>query len=218
MADETDILFKEVEDDLREDQAKKLWATYGKYFVGAAVVVVIGVAAFQGWKSYDLDQRQAAGETFSAAQKLVDEQKTEEALNAFSAIAEQNGGYAMLARFRVAALQEKAGDLAGAVSSYVELANDTSLSAYYNDMAVILGGFVELDADGASPTLIDRVNTLTDAANPWRHSAREILGLSALQNGDSTKAAEFFKAISDDATAPQGIKARASELLTIIGR
>lgn len=217
MADESDILFREVEDDLRQDQANKLWSTYGKYIVGAAVVAVIGVASFQGWKSYDLGNRQAAGETFAAAQKLVEDQKSEEALQAFSAISAESGGYAILARFRVAALESDGGDLDAAISTYKTLADDSSLSSYYQNMAVILGAFTELDSNNAEAPLIERVAKLTDGTNPWRHSAREILGLSALQSGDTTKASEYFKAISDDATAPQAIKARTSEMLTIIG-
>lgn len=217
MADESDILFQEVEDDLRQDKANKLWSTYGMYIVGIAVAAVVGVASFQGWKSYDLSSRQAAGETFAAAQKLIEEQRSEEALQAFSDISNESGGYAILARFRVAALHSSGGDLSAAIATYKTLADDSSLTPYYQDMAVILGAFVELDSNDSGVQLIEKVGTLTGETNPWRHSAREILGLSALQSGDIGKASEYFQAITDDATAPQTIKTRTSEMLTILG-
>lgn len=217
MADESDVLFKEIEDDLRHDKANKLWATYGNYVIGAAVALVIGVASYQSWKSYDLNQRQAAGEAFTAAQKLVEEKKPEEALKAFESIANEGGGYAVLARFRTAGLLNSNGDLAGAVANYQQLADDQDISSYYRDMAVVLGAFVELDDGAASGALVGRAGTLDNPLNPWRHSAREILGLSAFKNGDKTKASSYFKTIADDATAPQAIKSRASEMLTIVG-
>ncbi len=216
MADESDVLFQEIEDDLRQDKANKLWATYGKFIVGAAVALVIGVASFQGWKSYDQNQRRAAGEAFTAAQQLAADEKPQEALQAFQAIANENGGYAMLARFRTAALKNEGGDLAGAISSYQLLADDADLSPYYRDMAIILGALAELDDSGANSTLIARVGAIDTALNPWRHSAREILGLSALKNGDTEKASSYFKTLADDATAPQAIKSRASEMLMIL--
>ena len=66
VADESDVLFQEIEDDLRQEQTNKLWTDYGKYIVGAALALVIGVAGFQGWKNYDLEKRQVAGETFAS--------------------------------------------------------------------------------------------------------------------------------------------------------
>jgi len=217
VADESDVLFKEIEEDLRHDQANKLWATYGKYFVGAAVGVVIAVAAFQGWKAYDLQNRQAVGEAFAAAQTLVSDKKIDEAITAFAKISTESGGYSLLARFRTAALKSDGGDLTGAIATYKSIADDDGITTYYRDMATVLGAFAELDG-GGSPNgdLIKRAGMLNDATNPWRHSAREILGLSSLKSGDTSKAVEFFNAIADDATSPPSIKARTEEMLKII--
>jgi hypothetical protein len=122
----------------------------------------------------------------------------------------------MLAKFRSAALMSESGDLVGAINNYRLLANDHRASTYYKDMAVVIGAFAELNAKDSDATLIAQVTSLDDGRNPWRHSAREILGLSALKNGDKSKASAFFKAIYEDATAPKEIKDRASEMLTIV--
>ena len=216
MADETDVLFQEIDDDLRQDQASQLWANFGKYIVGAAVALIISVASFQGWKSYDLKQRQAAGEAFASAQKLVLNQNPDEALKAFTEISALGGGYSLLAKFRSAALMSKNGDLRGAINNYSQLANDQKSSPYYRNMATIIGAFTELDSKDDDATLIDQATFLNDAKSLWRHSAREVLGLSAMKNGDKSKAATFFKAIAEDATAPREIKDRASEMLIIV--
>ena len=77
VADESDVLFQEIEDDLRQEQTNKLWTDYGKYIVGAALALVIGVAGFQGWKNYDLEKRQVAGETFASVQHLIADKKSD---------------------------------------------------------------------------------------------------------------------------------------------
>ncbi|MEE8534520.1 MAG: hypothetical protein V3S45_00650, partial [Kiloniellales bacterium] len=59
---------------------------------------------------------------------------------------------------------------------------------------------------------------LTADANPWRHSAREISAVLAFRSGDREKAVELFTGLAKDASAPEGIRARAGEMLAAIGR
>jgi len=95
---------------------------------------------------------------------------------------------------------------------------DENVNPYYKGIAVIVGSFAELDAKDGDTTLIDQTGAFNNATSPWRHSAREILGLSALKNGDRSKAAEYFKIITEDATAPKETKDRADEMLTIVSK
>ena len=72
---EDDILFEEIDDELRHDQANKLWQAYGQYVIGLAVAIVVGVGGYQAWRSYDLSTRQASGERFAAAMTLATDNK-----------------------------------------------------------------------------------------------------------------------------------------------
>ena len=42
-------IFHEVEEDLRRDQAAAIWNKYGNYIIGAALLLVLAVAAHWGW-------------------------------------------------------------------------------------------------------------------------------------------------------------------------
>ncbi len=68
---EDDILFEEIDDELRHDQANKLWQAYGQYVIALCVAIVVGVGGYQAWRHYDLTTRQAAGERFAAAMTLA---------------------------------------------------------------------------------------------------------------------------------------------------
>ncbi len=220
MADQpNDALFQEIDDELRQEQLHKAWKAYGKYVSAAALVLVVGVAGFQGWRSWDINARSAEGERFAAAVGLAAAANTEQALAAFQGIADEaGGGYAMLARFRVAGLLAKSGDAAGAAGAYVGLADDSSLNAVYRDMAVVLGAMQELNSIGVGGPLVGRIAAIDTEDNPWRHSAREISALVALAKGDTSGAHDLLSGLSTDATAPSGIRSRAAELLTIIGK
>jgi len=216
VADENNALFKEIEEELRQDKADQLWKTYGSYVVGAALAIVVGVAAFQGWQTYDTKQRIARGEAFDAARALISK-NPDDAIAAFEKIADGNSdGYAQLARFREAGLLSTKGDHAGSAKAYEGLSKLDGLAQQYRDLAVILGAMQELSGSVSDAPLTARLDTLLDGKNPWRHSAREALGIAALKSGDKTKAKMHFKTLADDATTPRGLAQRAGEMLKAI--
>ena len=49
--------------------------------------------------------------------------------------------------------------------------------------------------------------------NPWRHSAKEIIALSALQAGDNKRGISLLKDIISDATTPKNTVTRLKEFL-----
>ena len=218
MADEQDVLLREIDEDLKQERLEKLWNTYGNYAIAGALALVIGVAGTKAWQSYDLDQRMQQGERFAAASKLVSDGKTEDALSALQMLGKDaNAGYAMLARFQAAALTGKQGDAAGAASMYGALADDGGLADVYRNLAVVLGALQELDAGKGGSKLVIRADGLAKSENPWRYNAREVQALAALSNGDMKVAGEIFKELAETAGAPGGVQARAREMLAITG-
>ena len=216
---EDDILFREIDEDLRQDEFQKLWKAYGKYTLAGVVVLVLGVAGFKGWQSYDISARKALGVRFQSAADLVTAGNTDEALKMFFEIAEDGGGYQMLARFNQARIYARQGDAGGAAAAYRALVGDGAIDSLYRDLAVILGAYQELNDPGADlPALAKRLERLRAENSPWRYSAGEISGLLARRAGDRAKAKELFQGLANDPRAPQGVRARAQEMLSIIGK
>ena len=210
-------IFREIEEDLRRDRAERLWKKYGSYVVGGALGFVLTVAAYIGWQKYAEGQRLADGERFAAALQQVRPGAEAGAADALSLVAQESGaGYAVLARLREAALRAEAGEAAGAIAVYDALAADDGVDPLFRELALLLSVMRQMDG-GDAATLIDRLAPLTAADNPWRHSALEISGVLAFRSGDRGRAREVFTRLSDDATTPQGLRARATEMLAILG-
>ena len=218
MADTTpESILREIDEELRQERYLKLWKLYGNYVIGAALALVIGVAGYQGWRSYDLKTRLAQGEQFAAAIKLAKADQRDAAARAFATLAsEAKSGYALLARFQEAALLARRGDRNGAAAAYREVATDDGVDPIYRDLAEVLQTLLEMDNVDASK-LIERLAPLTADGNPWRHSARELTAVLAGRGGDREKARTLFAGLANDPSAPQGIRARASEMLAILG-
>jgi hypothetical protein len=213
-------IFREIDEELKQEQYTKLWQDYGKYIIAIAVAVVLAVGGFQGWIKYQVAKRAEESQQFARAVSLVVEEKPKDAAALFAQLAETAGaGYAVLARFHRAALRVKSGDVAGAVVIYDALATDGSVEAPLNGAALVLSVLHGMDIGGADHSaLMGRLEPLMNKDGPWRHSARELTGLMILKSGDRAKARLHFQALADDVDAPQGLRARAAQVLAVIGK
>ena len=215
---EQDSLFKEIDEDLRHERYSKLWKNYGNYFIGGAVVLVAAVAGFQAFQTWNQNRLERDGDTFASALRAIQESRTDDASRLFSGLIEDGSrGYALLARLNASALLARNGDAAGAAAEYLKISEDSGVDRIYRGLALVLATLTEMDI-GDPQTLIDRVQPLTQASDPWRHSAREISALLLRRKGDMTRAGQLFKELADDPTAPAGIRARAAELAAITGK
>ena len=86
-------------------------------------------------------------------------------------------------------------------------------------MAVVLGAVQELNIAGTDwADLEKRLEPLMADSSPWRFSARELTGLLAKRSGDTAKAKKLFSGLAEDRIAPQGIRNRAREMLSLLGK
>lgn len=209
-------IFQEVDEELRRENFAKLWARYGKYVIALAILLVLATAGLTQWRQYQRHQREAEGARYVAAMNMARQGKEQDAAAAFTAIARQaGGGHAMLARFEDAALKARAGDVDGAVAAYTALAADGSIEPIYRDVATLLAAQYGLKS-GDPKAIIAKLAPLTSFDNPWHPSALELTALAELKSGDRAAARATYQRIADDLGAPQGLRARATEMLTAL--
>lgn len=213
-------LFREIDEEMRQERFEKLWQSYGKYAMGIGVVLVLAVVAWKSWDHYIVSQRQEQSLQFSNANKLLAEGKKTEAAARFASLAQEgSGGYKTLARFHQAALRADSGDQAGALSIYDALAKDASLDGAMREAADIFAVTLGLDDATADIGKFNaRLAPLMAEGGSWRHAARELAGLIALRQSDSKLAREHFQKIADDPAAPQGMRARAVQILAVVSQ
>lgn len=214
----TDLLIKEVDEDLRQERLDKLWKKHGTLVSAVAVGIVLAVAAYQGWTAWDVKQRQESSLRYSEAGMLFEQGRKDEAAEVLGQLQKDGTkGYRVLAEMRLADLRQQQGDFAGAAAIYQRLAGDSAVDRVYRDMAAIRAAYLTLDS--VDPAALDKsMEPLAVESSSWRHSAREIQALAALRRGDAARAAELYAKIAEDAAAPQGLRARAAEMMAATGQ
>jgi hypothetical protein len=211
-----DSFFREVNEELRRDQAKALWERFGPAVIGLAVAVVLGTAAYVGWEYWVETRANKSGDDFSAALQLANSGKSDEALAAFDALEKDGyGAYPVLARMRAATVLFEKGDFAGAVKEFDEVANDSSIPGSIRDLARLRAALILVD-NGSYDEVSARAEPLIADTNTMRHSAREALGLSAWKAGKTKDALALFDQIASDDGAPRNLRQRATLMSELI--
>lgn len=173
-------VFREVDDDLRREQLKRLWQRYGKFVIAAAVLVVVAVAVSVILTSISEGRAAADADRFYAASALEEAGDFEGAREAFIALREDGtGGYPLLAEFHLATIEAATGNDAAAVAAFDAIANDPSVDRGFRDVAAIRAAMVLLDTASYNE-LSARLAPFNVDGNPFRFLAIELLAISAI--------------------------------------
>jgi hypothetical protein len=204
-------IFREIEEELRRDNLLKLWQRYWKHLAAVAAAALLVAGGVVAWREHQASERQAQAARYSSALALIRDGKEADAARAFGVLAQEGGGYGVLAGFEQAELLAKSGDRKGAVAAYDRLAASSGIDAEFRDLAVLLSVMHGLPEEDAK-TAIERLSPLTASGNPWRTSALDLTAAAKLKSGDRDGARAIYKQLADDLTAPQALRARAAEL------
>jgi hypothetical protein len=213
-------IFQEVDEEVRRERLEKLWQRYGNLVIAACVVVVAAVGAWRGYEWWQDKKAAESGAAFENAVTLAEAGKHQEAEAAFAKLAaDGSAGYRPLARLREAAELARA-DKSAAVKAYDEIAADRTVGQAIANLAALRSGFLLVDTAPYSE-IRARLEPLTAADKTFRHSARELLALSAWKSGDMTAARQCTDMIITDPQSPEGSRNRAgvlSELISASGK
>lgn len=200
-------LIREVEEELRSDRMRKLWAQYGPWIIAAAVAVVLAVGINEGWAWWQNSTAAKSSDQFYAALELADGTDTAAATAALDKVAaEGSGAYPVLAKFREASLLARDGKMDEAAAAYDALAQQQQ-NAHLRDLAYVLAALALVDK-GDVAQVEQRVAGLVAGNNPLRNMAREALGLVKYKAGQLDAARADFQSILDDQAVSREMSSR----------
>lgn len=206
-------IFREVDEDIQRDRLAEFWGKYSIVVYGLALAIVVGAAIFAYVRHHKQAQAEAAGALYEAAETLAVQKQPEAAARAFDQMAlNAPQGYRILARLRAA---EETGvtDRAGAVKAFDLIAAEPGLDPLLVDLARLRAGLLRVD-EADKTELEQRFTALLNG--PFRHSARELLGLAALKRGDYESAGKYFDQVVVDPNAPANLRQRVQAFLSLV--
>ena len=208
-------LFDEVDEEIRRDQLKRLWDKYSIFIIAGALLIIAGVGGWRGYQYLEAKKAAEAGAAFDKAVELSEANKHTEAETAFNDLAAKApSGYRMLARLRAAA-EVASHDPKAAAKLYDDIAADRSIGAEQHDLARIRAAGLLVDSAPYSE-MLQRLESSTGPEATFRHTARELLALSAWHANDAAAARKWLDLIANDGETPPSLRSRAEAMQALL--
>ena len=206
-------LFQEIDDELRQDKASRLWRVYGKYVVATAIVIIISVGGYKFWQQKQLDDGEKASIAYEAAlarsasgdHKGAIDQLNEEEIGIVA-------GYAALSQMQKANLAMKINDFEAALITFKDIAENDNYPQSIKEWASFRYATVRVEKQIDSNALAD-LDSLIATDSPWRFLAKEIKAIKEIETGNKSEAKVIFSELADDENAPERLRVRAAEFL-----
>ena len=216
-------IFDELNEDLRAERARRIAQRYGLLGGVVLLLVLAAVGGWEGWKWHERQLAAAASVPYMEAMRAADAlppgnnpARLPDA-DAFAKVAATApAGYRTLAQLREAALRWDAGDTAAALALWDAVSREDGAGAQLRDLGSLL--WAQHSVDKGDPAAIAaRTAKLEVAGNPWRPLAQEVDALVALRQDDKERATRLLRAVLADPYAADGLRGRASGLLSLLG-
>lgn len=208
-------IFREVDEDVRRDEAVKFWGKYQTLLIVAGVIVALSAGGYRLYDNWRMKQAEAAGATFEQALILSRDNKGAAAEAALAGVAATApAGYRALAALRLAGEAGRR-DAAAGVRAFDTLAADPQLDPLMQAVAKIRAAMLVVDTADFKE-VARRLEPLAGQGAPFRHTARELLGLAALKASDFATAGKWLDQIVTDTQAPQALQDRAQAMLGLV--
>jgi hypothetical protein len=208
-------IFTEVDEDVRREELAKLWKKYQNLIIAAVFLVIAAVA---GWRGYDYWQGVKAGEAgaaYDAAARLAGEGKHDEAEAAFAKVAaEGTAGYRALAQLRAAGETASRDPKAGA-AAFDRVAGELTGQPVFSELASVRAAALLIDTANYNE-MVARLEPLAQPSGTFRHTARELLALSAWRNGDNAASRRWVEMTKIDPDTPSGVRSRLEVLAALL--
>ena len=203
-------IIDEINEEIKQERMKALFAKYGKVVLGFAAAVVSIVVAIQGYGIYQGSVRAKAATAYFNA---LGESEIGNALA--DASSDLSGGYQMLAKFVTAAELVSQSNQSEAYDIYAALAGEASLSEVYRHFAA-MQAVINAPEDIATDELAALVGPIADKPGPTQGLALELMADLALRDGDINAAKENLTKISELQDIPNGLRQRAATLALVL--
>ena len=216
-AAQDDVLLREVDDAVRQDQYAEAAQRYGRPI---AIAVIIGLALFGGYLFWDNRQKAAQEKDSEALVSALDQVERGNLGSASTAldpiIADGGDGVQAAAQMLKAGIAMEQAKPDEAAKLYDTVAANGDAPQAMRDLATIRG--VTARYDRMRPVdVVAKLKPLAVPGNPWFGPAGEIVAMAYLDQGKSAEAGTLFAAIAKDKNTSETLKSRTRQMAGLLG-
>ncbi len=214
--DFTDVFFKEVSEDVQNDNLKAFWKKYGVQIVAFVAICLTIAVSFETIKHWRDKQNQQWSNAFAYTQLLQQQGNFEDSLKALEQLSRKgNAIYSDLARMETINIlfsQNKQEDALKKLEEFISSAHNDKLK---NIALMKLASYKadELSSDDLSQLL----KPIFDNDNSsWQPEANELIAAVLLREGKNQQAIKIYQDIVGAININDTLRARAQNMLSVL--
>ena len=212
-----EVLLREVDEAVRQDQLSNFATNYGKPLIAA---VVLGLAGFGGYLYWERQQEAAMESDSEALVAALDQIEAGNLGTGSTAldplIADGNPGAQAAARMLKAGVALEQGKVSEASELFAAVAADENAPPAMRDVANIRA--VAATYDTMKPAdVIARLKPLAVPGKPFFGSAGELVAMAYLDQNKTKEAGALFASIAKDENVPEGLRPRSRQMAGLYG-
>jgi len=216
-AAQDDVLMREVDDAVRQDEFATLANRYGRPLLA---LLVVGLLAFGGYLYWDHRQDQAREKQsealISALDKMQSGQMEEATSTLDGVIADGGDGARSVATMLKAGLAEQSGRDGEAATLFAEVSSDADAPQELRDLATLRE--VAIRFDRMKPDdVVARLKAMAVPGSPYFGSAGELVAIAYMEQGKRKEAGALLGEIAKDDTVPETLRSRTRQLAGLLG-
>lgn len=216
-AAEQDVLLREVDDALRQDEMSGAFKRFGLPMGIGVLAILLGLGGYLWWDGNRKSSASERGEQFTMALDEIEHRQLAEGDKALAALgAGSSPGTRAAANMMRGGVALEQGKRDEAAKLFAQVAADGAAPQPYRDLATIREVAVKFDSLPPQQ-VIDKLKPLAVPGNAWLGSAGELLGIAYLKQGRNDLAGPLFASIARDKNAPETLRARARQMAGLLG-
>lgn len=210
----TDAFIQEVNEDVKNDNLKKLWDKYGLFIVLFVVIAVTAAVSFETIKSWRDAKYQAQTENYLMA--LQPSENYENTLKALEKIAASNNGiYSELARIQIATVLFEQGKNSEAEIMLKSIADNDELNSRIRNLAALKLATYKIDT-ATRAEMQELLQPVIDADDSWSPLATDLLAMVAIRDGDTETARTLYTSLLENGNISDNFKSRIQDMLSTL--
>ena len=211
--DFTDVFFKEVSEDVHNDNLKAFWKKYGVQVVAFTALCLTIAVSFETIKHWRDLQNQRWSNAFAYAQVLQTQGKQEDSLKALQDIADNgNAIYADLAAMKKINILFEQGNKDAALTALSDFIKNAHNDKFKN-AALLKLAYYKIDTAGA-----DEITALLKPldGSVWEAEAKELIALTLLRENNVSDALAIYQGIIALPNINDILRARAQNMISVL--
>lgn len=216
-AAQDDILMREIDDAVRQDDYARFAKTYGTPILALLIVALLAFGGYLFWQSRQEAAMEASSENLVAALDQYDAGNLDSAAEQAAAVAaDADGGTAATALMLQAGIALQNEKPQEAAELFGQVATSEDAPPALRDLALIRE--VAATYDRREPDeVIAKLKPLAVPGNAYFGSAGELVAMAYLEKGERQQAGTLFGEIAKDEDVPESLRSRARQMAGLLG-